>query len=271
MKKPLNIWTNIEFCIHTAAVNKQNLSEKELINDNFPISFNKLLKNRIEDIRSDGVLHNTELPLGRGELQRLIEIIKIQMNNYLFNALSDSDNENEFHEFQFESVDFSGIGNQVAPFVSKYEHTLQKTESIKSQPDIDTIIDHASKKYDVDPVLIKAVIKAESNFDANSTSSKGAMGLMQLMPETAKELGVKNGYNAVENIMAGTCYLKKLIDRYDGDIFLTLAAYNWGMGNVERHPEKLPQETQTYIARVNDFLHWETSSSELKKGTLSKG
>jgi soluble lytic murein transglycosylase-like protein len=181
------------------------------------------------------------------------------MNNYLFNALSESDNENEFTEFQFESVDFSGIENQMVPFVSTNEHTLQKMEAIKSETHIDNIIDHASKKYDVDPILIKAVIRAESNFDANSTSSKGAMGLMQLMPETAKELGVKNCYNAVENIMAGTCYLKKLLDRYDGNVSLALAAYNWGMGNVERHPEKLPQETQTYIARVNDFLHKETS------------
>ena len=259
MKEPLNIWTNIEFCIHTAAINKQNLSEIELIKDNCPISFNKLLVNRIKGIGSDGDLHNTVLPLGRDRLRQLIEIVQIQMNNYLFNALSDCDNDNEFPEFQFESVDFSGIGNQVEPFVSKSEHTLQETEAIKSQTDMDNIIDHASKKYDVDPVLIKAVIRAESNFDANCTSSKGAMGLMQLMPETAKELGVKNCYSAVENIMAGTCYLKKLLDRYDGNISLALAAYNWGMGNVERRPEKLPQETQTYIARVNDFLHKEIS------------
>lgn len=259
MKESLNIWTNIGSCIHGSGNNKQNLSEIDLIKDNCPISFNKLLVNKIKGIGSDGDLHNTVLPLGRDRLRQLIEIVQIQMNNYLFNALSDCDNNNEFHEFQFESVDFSGIGNQVEPFVSKSEHTLQKTEVIKSQTDIDKIIDHASKKYDVDPVLIKAVIRAESNFDANCTSSKGAMGLMQLMPETAKELGVKNGYSAVENIMAGTCYLKKLLDRYDGNISLALAAYNWGMGNVERHPEKLPQETQTYIARVNDFLHKEIS------------
>ncbi|MEA1949527.1 MAG: lytic transglycosylase domain-containing protein [Thermodesulfobacteriota bacterium] len=259
MKEPFNIWTNIELCVHAAANKKQNLSEIDLINDNYPISFNTLLKNRIKDIRPDGDLLNTALPLGRDRLRQLIEIVQIQMNNYLFNALSDCDNDNEFPEFQFESVDFSGIGNQVEPFVSKSEHTLQKTEAIKSQTDIDNIINHASKKYDVDPVLIKAVIRAESNFDANCTSSKGAMGLMQLMPETAKELGVKNCYSAVENIMAGTCYLKKLLDRYDGNISLALAAYNWGMGNVERHPEKLPKETRTYIARVNDFLHKEIS------------
>ena len=255
MKEPLNIRTNIKFCIHTAAINKKHLSEKEFIKDNCSISFDKLLTESIKGIGPDGDLNNLLLPLGKDRLRQLIEIIQIQMNNYLFNVLSDGDNSNGFPELQFKSVDFSGIGNQLNSMVSKSEHFLQKAESIKSQTDIDSIIDQASKKYDVDHVLIKAVIKAESDFDANTTSSKGAMGLMQLMPETARELGVKNGYSPFENIMAGTCYLKKLLDRYDGNVFLALAAYNWGMGNVERHPERLPQETRTYIARVNDFLH----------------
>ncbi|MEA1970215.1 MAG: lytic transglycosylase domain-containing protein, partial [Thermodesulfobacteriota bacterium] len=120
--------------------------------------------------------------------------------------------------------------------------------------DINRIVDSASEKYGVDSGLVKAVIKAESDFDAGSTSHKGAMGLMQLMPDTAKDLGVKNPYNPVENVMGGTRYLKILLDRYDGDVNLTLAAYNWGMGNVERHPEKLPEETKNYMVRVNKYL-----------------
>jgi soluble lytic murein transglycosylase-like protein len=131
----------------------------------------------------------------------------------------------------------------------------QHGKNTQSPIQVDEIIEHASKTYRVDPDLIRSVIRAESDFDTNATSPKGAMGLMQLMPETAKDLGVKNCYNPVENIMAGTRYLKKLLDRYDGNVELTLAAYNWGMGNVEKHPERLPMETRTYIARVNGFLN----------------
>ncbi len=259
MKEPLNIRTTIEPCIHSAAKNKQNLSEIGRRKGKCPISFYNLLKNRINGIGSEGDLHQMALPLGKEQLRKLIEIIQIQMNNYLFNALSDGDEDNELSGFQFDGLNFSGIGNQEEPFVSKNEHALQKTEAIEPQTHIGNIIDRASKKYDVDPELIKAVVRAESDFDANATSPKGAMGLMQLMPETARELGVKNCYSPVENITAGTRYLKSLLDRYDGNISLALAAYNWGMGNVERHPGKLPRETRTYIDRVNNFLYKEIS------------
>jgi soluble lytic murein transglycosylase-like protein len=73
---------------------------------------------------------------------------------------------------------------------------------------------------------------------------------MQLMPGTARELGVKDPYDPVENIMGGTRYLRMLLDRYHGNVRLALASYNWGMGNVERSPERLPAETTHYISRV---------------------
>lgn len=257
MKEPLSIRTAIEPCIHSAGNNKQNWPEIGRRRDNCTISFYNLLKTRIKSIGSEADLYQTGHPLGKEQLQQLIEILKIQMNNYLFNALSDGDEDNELSGFQIHGLNFPGIGNQAEPFVSKNEHALQETKAIQPQTHIDDIIDHASKKHHVDPELIRAVIRVESNFDANCTSPKGAMGLMQLMPETAKELGVKNCYDPVENIMAGTSYLKSLLNRYDGSVSLALAAYNWGMGNIERHPEKLPTETRTYIARVNNLLYKE--------------
>ena len=116
------------------------------------------------------------------------------------------------------------------------------------------IIQKASQTYDVDPALIRAVIRAESNFKTESTSPKGAMGLMQIMPGTAKDLGIRDAYDPQQNIMGGTRYLKSLLDRYGGDVPTALAAYNWGMGNVERRPEKLPRETRVYISRIQQYL-----------------
>jgi soluble lytic murein transglycosylase-like protein len=116
------------------------------------------------------------------------------------------------------------------------------------------IIRQASETYGVDAGLIRAVIRAESNFRNESTSPKGAMGLMQIMPATAKDLGIRDAYDAQENIMGGTRYLKGLLDRYRGDVPTALAAYNWGMGNVDRRPENLPRETRVYISRIQQFM-----------------
>ena len=120
---------------------------------------------------------------------------------------------------------------------------------------IDRIIQDAAKQFDVDVNLIHSIIKAESNFNPSATSPKGAMGLMQLMPETASELGVKNAYDARENIMGGTRYIKMLLDRYSGQVDLALAAYNWGMGNLEKKPDKLPEETLAYIEKIRSHLN----------------
>lgn len=116
--------------------------------------------------------------------------------------------------------------------------------------DFEPIIQEAAQRYRVAPGLIRAVIQAESGGNPLAVSRAGARGLMQLMPETAAELGVTNPFDPTQNIMGGTSYLRRLLDRYRGDVKLALAAYNWGMGNLEKHPRAMPRETKNFIAAV---------------------
>jgi len=251
--------SNIESCLLTHGYNRQNLSQKDFNTVKNPDLFITLLADKIKNIKESDNLNTATSTLNKNYLQRLINVVQGQMNDYLFRELSKVDENSDLSGFNCEWMNFHGGENIETPFGLKIEYDSQKGEEIQSPPEINDIIEHASKIYEVDPELIRSVIRAESNFDANATSSKGAMGLMQLMPDTAKDLGVKNCYNPVENVMAGTRYLKSMLNRYDGNVDLTLAAYNWGMGNVERHPGRLPNETRTYIARVNGYLREGTS------------
>jgi membrane-bound lytic murein transglycosylase B len=115
----------------------------------------------------------------------------------------------------------------------------------------DKIIVEAAKKFDVDAALVSAVIKAESDFNSRELSNKGARGLMQLMPATAQRFGVANSFDPVENIYAGTRYLRWLLQTFDGNADLAVAAYNAGEGNVWKYNGVPPfRETLTYINRI---------------------
>jgi soluble lytic murein transglycosylase-like protein len=189
------------------------------------------------------------------ELMKLIIMTQHQMNSDFFRAFDDSewDSAPEDDSMNWIGNMKTGTGYDIDLSLSKTQQSLPSPEGHFVPIELKGIIDEASKAYNVDPALIQAVIQAESNFDPNSTSATGAMGLMQLMPETANELGVTNAYDPVENIHGGTRYLRNLLDRYDGNIPLSLAAYNWGMGNVEKPSSQIPRETQNYIFRVNQF------------------
>jgi Transglycosylase SLT domain len=123
-----------------------------------------------------------------------------------------------------------------------------------TQRDVDAAIDKAAARHNVDANLVRALVKVESNFNPNAVSRKGAMGLMQLMPQTARQLNVSNPFNPDENVDAGVRHLKKLLESYGGDVKLSLAAYNAGAGAVARS-SGIPHfaETQNYVQRITQL------------------
>ena len=116
---------------------------------------------------------------------------------------------------------------------------------------VNTAIEVAAARHNVDPNLVRAVIKVESNFNPHAVSRKGAMGLMQLMPQTARQLKVAHPFDPTENVDAGVRHLKQLLENFGGDLKLSLAAYNAGAGAVQRHNGVPPYaETQSYVRQI---------------------
>jgi soluble lytic murein transglycosylase-like protein len=128
--------------------------------------------------------------------------------------------------------------------------------TVTNSVDIDAAIEEAAARHNVDPNLVRAVVKVESNFNPNAVSRKGAMGLMQLMPSTARQLNVKDPFDPEQNVDAGVRQLKRLLQNYGGDIKLTLAAYNAGAGAVARS-SGVPHyaETQNYVRRITNLYY----------------
>lgn len=149
--------------------------------------------------------------------------------------------------------DSKKVASQSSPSASNAPKTTSKTQQtpVQTSPNAyESFIQEASKIYGIPVPFIKAVIKIESNFNPRAVSRTGAMGLMQLMPATAEHMKVKDPFDPRQNILGGTRYLRRLSDRYDGDINLILFGYHAGPGNVEQKRGVPFEETQQYIKNV---------------------
>jgi soluble lytic murein transglycosylase-like protein len=137
--------------------------------------------------------------------------------------------------------------------------------SEETDPLFRSIIQEASDRYEVEPELIQAIIMAESSYNPRAVSKRGARGLMQLMPATAESLGVKDSFNPEHNIHGGVRYFKRLLDRFDGDTRMALAAYNAGSSKVREYQGIPPfKATQYYIKRVFSYYNrYKTDSDKV--------
>lgn len=141
------------------------------------------------------------------------------------------------------------------------------SSAVGGTADLDTIFERASEKYNVPVGLLKAVAKAESNFSPNATSSCGAMGIMQLMPATAKSLGVSDPYDPEQSIMGGAKFLGRLLSQFGGSEELAVAAYNAGPGSVLKYNGIPPfSETQNYVSRVMSYCGENISAGSVPQG-----
>ena len=177
------------------------------------------------------------------------------------------------------TIEITGLGINAGAAAPKASNTgsgdfsavMEKT-ALESRIDLDTIFARAAEKYGVSVDLLKAVAKAESNFNPDATSACGAMGIMQLMPGTATGLGVTDAYDPVQNIMGGAKFLSQLLKRFDGNTTLAVAAYNAGPNNVIKYDGIPPfKETQNYVRKVLGYLGDRIIAGSVASGSPAAG
>jgi len=141
--------------------------------------------------------------------------------------------------------------------------SIESFDPIEPAHAYDDLIREAAAKYDLEPALIRSVMRMESGFDPFAVSRVGAMGLMQLMPAVAEEMGVSDPFDARQNIMAGSHILRNLLERHNGNLALTLASYNAGPGAVAKYANKVPpfKETRNYVKRITGWIADERAAS----------
>ena len=192
-------------------------------------------------------------------IKEIFWLIRLQQIENTLGSMSEDTSVNNGATFadifaqSLQTIAFDPIaGNsQPATFTTSEKGQDSQIPIQKPSSSINDIIQGAARQFNLDPNLIRSVIKAESNFNPNAQSSAGAMGLMQLMPGTAKEMGVDKPLDPVQNIYGGTKYLRKMMDMFDNNQQLALAAYNAGPGNVKKYGDIPPfAETQNYVRKV---------------------
>lgn len=215
----------------------------------------------IQSIGGNGQQTNSILGSDSSAFSELIEELlatttneqSAQLESLLGNVYSGEDKQGKNVASYIQSLIYEGQVN-VPPSVlealsSSMANTTESTNAFDT--DYKSIIEEAAIKYNVPAKLIESVIKHESGFNPLAVSSAGATGLMQLMPSTAKYLGVTDATNPAQNIMGGTKYLRQMLDKFNGDLSLALAAYNAGPGNVTKYNGIPPfKETQNYVKKV---------------------